>query len=202
MGLIIIGCLEIIIVIIGIVAFIFENNKVYLWSIPIAILLGITTHTYPTPSLLGNLPTDIILIVGGIFTWIITHRLILGIGIAIYLVLGAIWSIVKWWFYLHDELERVQENSKYDIAILEKLNNAPSGLEERNRILSSVKSRVPKASENKTTITNWMIFWPFSMLYSLYADILCKLFNRIYQALQRVYDKITASVFRDIINLK
>lgn len=92
-----------------------------------------------------------------------------------FFVLGTIWSVVKWWFYVR----RLAEKRRAQIE-----SGNRNGY---NRIYK------PKVSENKSRIMTWMCFWPFSFIWTMIDDPVRRVFKAIFEAikgtLQRIADK-------------
>jgi len=126
-----------------------------------------------------------------------------------YLVIGVVWSFVKWYMYLLKEKDRyvdlrktfLSDDNRYfkdldesekEIALKGKM---PTSLvkEWASRLRSN--KLPPTAADNKGRITTWMIYWTFSMVGTLFGDWLKDLFNIIYNLFGNVYDKISGSVF-------
>ncbi len=99
-----------------------------------------------------------------------------------YFLAGAIWSIVKWYYFLLNSKEE-QKKRKIDYPSLAK----------------DFKFKIPKPSEHKSDIILWMSYWPFSAFWTLIDNPFKKIFNGIFKRLEGVYNKIAAYVFKDLI---
>ena len=66
--------------------------------------------------------------------------------VGIYIVLGLVWSIFKWYFFLHNKNEYLTKKFEND---------------------NLRESDFPKAKNNKSRIISWMSYWPFSAFWTL-----------------------------------
>lgn len=126
---------------------------------------------------------------------------------AYYFAIGVVWSFVKWYFFLLKARDNYkQEKSKFILGLTGK--EAHVAAEARvGKIhpsyakdwLSKVKmyKLVPKASDNKSKIVTWMMYWLFSMIGTLFGDWLSQIWNAIYGLFGNMYDRISKAVFGD-----
>jgi hypothetical protein len=95
--------------------------------------------------------------------------LLVGVG---YVILGVIWSFVKWYFYLV-RMREVHQDTSY-----------PEHYFDVNR--------------NKSRIMTWMIYWPLSGAWTLINDPIKKLYRSIFEwvggSYQKMSDKMTANM--------
>jgi hypothetical protein len=99
-----------------------------------------------------------------------------------YLLIGAGWSVAKWWFV---ETAAVREF---------KAGWAHKPPEELKKLMAErSKSRVGYHTDD---IKIWIGFWPFSMLFTLLDDPFRRLVRRISEELQGVYQRITDRVWQ------
>ena len=54
------------------------------------------------------------------------------------------------------------------------------------------------ARENKSRIIMWMAYWPWSLLWTTINDAVKRIYREIYQAIQRLLQGISDSVFKDV----
>ena len=112
-------------------------------------------------------------------SFILSNPLVVVVAILAYIVLGSVWSIIKWYFYV------VQARTDY-------INNDYSG---KIYTISDIKNNIPKASSNKGRITSWMFYWPFSVIITLFNEPIKNIFNKIYYKFTSSFDKISNNVF-------
>jgi len=99
-----------------------------------------------------------------------------------YFMVGGLWSIAKWYFFLLKVREKVRSGA-YDRAY---------------RSDESTKNKRPEASyakNNKGRIMGWIGHWPFSMIGSLFGDVLKRIVENIFNVLKSLYDRIGNHVF-------
>ena len=106
------------------------------------------------------------------------------VGIVIYFVIGFLWSLFKWYRFLIKERD-------YQIKEIERTtklypNSIPS------------KIRIPKFSDNKGLISNWITFFPVSMLAQALRLIFKDIATYIAQIYNKSYTKIVKYVFKDL----
>lgn len=106
---------------------------------------------------------------------------------AAYFPIGIAWSFFRWWRVLKNKAAQlVQDKPRFHPDNYIKT------------WAQYVRKHMPKAAENKSSITCWITYWPFSVASYLLVDILCDIGNWIYSlisgAYQRMADRITASI--------
>lgn len=125
-----------------------------------------------------------------------------------YVIIGVIWSCFKWYWYYTDVikdlnegkddwLERIRTDPYYSDITDEdrealKRNEITENV--RNKWNKRVDERCPKASHSKNLILFWMIYWPFNIIWFLCSELLSEVFQKIYNHLVGVYDRIAESV--------
>lgn len=104
------------------------------------------------------------------WAWGIDHWVSLLLGCFLYVVAGVAWAMLKWSWYVQDFLLRTTMSDP--LTDLEK---------------SLIN---PAMYDNRSKITTWMLWWPFSVLW-----FVCKwpreVFNRIYAHLIGTFNRIT-----------
>lgn len=94
--------------------------------------------------------------------------------IAQYLLLGTVWSFIKWYFYLVD---RKEYYTKHDYGY--------------NKSDFTV-------GENKERIMNWMIYWPLSAFWTMINHPVRRAFKWIFNSFEKQYQVISDKVFKDL----
>ena len=54
----------------------------------------------------------------------------------------------------------------------------------------------PKARNHKGKVLSWMTYWPWSLLWTLFNDFVRRVFNAIYNKIQKFLQKISDHAFR------
>ena len=141
---------------------------------------------------------------------------------AVYMAVGAAWSFVKWFSYLHqrsDKLKRlklqwikernatVTRNELEDPLLpVEVGTKIPKGeMKDFREFLTAEgylgrqnygsTSVIPKVSDNKARVTGWIVWWPWSALWTILNDPIRRLANAIYNQLQDAYQALADRVF-------
>lgn len=115
------------------------------------------------------------------WTWIGAHPWQTAGLVAAYFLTGAVWSVVKWWRFEVKNVERVRREFKIHPA-------GRTWPEYRDKYKSDV-------AEYKGVIIMWIVFWPFSALWTLLDDPVRRLASAIYTELVGVYERISQRVW-------
>jgi hypothetical protein len=131
-----------------------------------------------------------------------------------YVVVGIVWSFVKWGLYVRKEAERHANDFNRDRARNEENErnhmNAEAVRSERigcppkpvahipmTPIESYIRQRMPSVRDNVARISVWILYWPFSLIVSLFEDLLKRIVDEIVYRLRRVYEGITNWIVKD-----
>ena len=100
-----------------------------------------------------------------------------------YVFIGTVWSIIKWFFYLNRVKETWYENRrKYPSTY----SNSKFSIDDY------------KATEHKERIIHWMLYWPFSGIWTLINDPVRHAFQWVLVNCGGIFDSIAAKVFKDL----
>lgn len=149
-----------------------------------------------------------------IFQMTIKHPETLLCSFAIYLLVGVVWSFLKWWLHIR----RIVQNSK---IMYEEYRKIHTGINDRakqakdTRITNSgisdnfepttvtidsfqqyVRRDIPEAKKSVSIISVWILYWPFSMIVSLFENLLKKLIKELVIAIRKVYDAISDKILK------
>jgi hypothetical protein len=117
-----------------------------------------------------------------------------------YLLLGVLWSFVKWW--LHIRAETVSIRPLYEAEKARIIRDANTRFErtctcpQQTVTIATgfpefARERLPKVRDNTNRITLWVIYWPFSFIIALFEDLIRRLVRELVTALRRVYEWIS-----------
>lgn len=98
-----------------------------------------------------------------------------------YFMMGLIWSIARWYYYVSDRLE--QQKYEFD--------NRYSKTEKDKFVPS-----LPSYSENKDLIALWISYWPFSILWNSTYKFFRRISIWIRNRFEKVYNSISDSLFK------
>jgi hypothetical protein len=129
-----------------------------------------------------------------------------------YLVLGFIWSFVKWWLFVNKVAQkRVERRERFvrtyasdnppSSRIPAHMRRQPAFDEMEERWQSTIRLEDlgrPKVSANKGKITTWVMCWPVSFIVSLLDDFVRKVIKQLVLKFQKLYDAITAGAFKNV----
>lgn len=103
--------------------------------------------------------------------------------IVLYLLVGVLWSVVKWYFYVND---RAREHKR---------RKAKFGSQYSERGYGQIT--VPQVNEHKSDIIRWMTYWPFSLIFTLINDPFRRLFEFIYRQIHDSLQAMANRAFQD-----
>jgi hypothetical protein len=159
-----------------------------------------------------------------LFSYVKDHLLETLVGILVYLAIGVVWSLCKWFTFLHkfkrEFLAAKQEfitahnlpaeteitrdfltslQAKYWEIESEQMDKGPFKHHPRFKDVSFPYSLLyrPTAYSNKNKIIAWMSLWPFSFIGTLINDPVRRLFLFLFNQLKSFYEKISDYVFKD-----
>lgn len=130
-------------------------------------------------------------------------RYIIGFIIG-YVILGVVWSVVKWYFYVSNKVEQYVELKSLwfrNNSNATELTELSAGQKEKFAEYISRRpdaSAAPQASQNKSTILMWMTYWPFSAVWTLINDPIKKLFRMIYTKIVTQLQVISDHLFKGV----
>ena len=153
-----------------------------------------------------------------VFAWAWVNPLFMLECVGAYLVLGVVWSLSKWKMLCVDIRTMLQEakidfRSKYEITEDtipldlrgkwgEYLGNQDwgwlPGRGRYNRSIRSIEDVIPHPKDYKATILYWLGYWPLSMLWFFFHDMIERVFTWIYRTFSRLYRSIARGTFAGI----
>lgn len=133
-----------------------------------------------------------------------------------YFVVGTLWSVGKWYFYIrrydyeYEEIKRAYLRET-GLTSIEQFNEAQKKefrskvIDAFNRLSGRYRSdsfKFPLAAERKTAILGWMMYWPYSFTWTFINDPVKRAFITIYRniagGLDRMTAKLTANISREV----
>ena len=147
-----------------------------------------------------------------VFSYVFYNPLYSFLVVLGYFIFGIIWSFVKWWLRVTDKAQACLEareifmkehTDKFNSAILLDLQlSEKSGRNLRDEWESHIKFKddfkKPVAIENKERISVWIIYWPFSILWSFIHDFIQRLWEQFVIRFQRVYQGISDRAYSKV----
>jgi len=126
-----------------------------------------------------------------------------------YLLLGTGWSFGKWWFYLK-RCRREYDRIRADFMRQQKIEGDTIPADKRKAwreywahhvsydYLSQRDDPRPRAGQHKGRIMTWMVYWPWSMVWTIINDPIKRAFKEIFLRLKAVYQAIADHVFKGV----
>lgn len=151
-----------------------------------------------------------------IFSFIWLHIAAVPYVLIGYLVIGAIWSVLKWYTLVKDKFKLYNEvrakffkDNKISASVLPPIHadNFSRALANEGVLKTwyrgagdelTIDKIAPKPSENKSRILYWIGWWPLSVVGTIVGDYLLRVVNHIYDLFVTVYERISHSVFGSI----
>jgi hypothetical protein len=116
-------------------------------------------------------------------------------GVAIYLVVGVIYGVIRYMFYVHKIADRLTDWAKdygYNVSALTKSQAASFAARER------LANFPLKVSDSKSRIIFWGIYWPFSMPWTLINEPVKRFFNFAYGRMAGFMQIVADRAFRSV----
>lgn len=116
-----------------------------------------------------------------IFSYIVSSPKIIFSWFVVYIGVGIIWGFIKWYFFLHKQIEKETERLS------------------KGYVLEHSSVFIPTARDNKWRIMSWMMYWPFSALWTALDQPLKYAFNYVFSKIEGWFDEISKSMYKDVI---
>ena len=124
-------------------------------------------------------------------TWIYRHPFETAEYVVGYFVVGTVWGVTKWFFWLR-KIRRFMEEFRAEYPHY----NAADWRDAMRR-RSWPMELPPKVGDHKSKIVGWMALWPSSMIWTLLHDPVKWAFEEIYANLGGMMQGISNRVFKD-----
>lgn len=102
--------------------------------------------------------------------------------IACYLLIGVGWSLVRWYMFCYKQKTEL--------------------LDPHNEWNKKNLSSRPLPREHKSRIMGWMSYWPFSMVWTFFDDVIAEFFNWAFEQCENRFDKISEKIFSGVKPVK
>lgn len=142
------------------------------------------------------------------FAWMAAHPLQVVGSLVGYLGIGVAWSIAKWWLFVSKRLEEYDEikaqwleaRDVTSYVVPPELRKDWAVYAKQDYFLKRLKDP-PQARLHKSKIVTWMVYWPSSLFWSTFDDLIRKIFTGIYlklvDKLQQISNRVFLSVEED-----
>lgn len=127
--------------------------------------------------------TVLLLMAGPGFYWVVLNIDSIMLAAGAYIAIGVVWGCVFKWYL-------------YNRAALKAYNREAAVGNRSKEILKQV--HIPVFKQETERILTWMLFWPWSMVASLFQDLLRNVFLAVQRLFYGVMEGITNHVFKGI----
>jgi len=124
--------------------------------------------------------------------WMGSHAFDILMYIIGYLVIGALWSVFKWYLFV---VKSAEEYKKVITAYLAMQNPARSW---PDYLRNTFVRYPPNVGDYKGKIVNWISFWWYSMIQTILGDWMHKLVVAVYDMFLNIYETIVKRVYSGI----
>ncbi len=145
-----------------------------------------------------------------IIGFVTEHPIHAAIAVALYLLCGVVWSIIRWHLYSGTKIHELVDRRGQWYADTSTVNGTVDGKSYYQRHAEALKyyeahgvpedyigkwnkyvdDNAPTATANKSKICTWMGLFPIDIVYYIFSDFLSDLFSRLYRRLAVVYENI------------
>lgn len=113
-----------------------------------------------------------------------TNPFFLIIAFFLYVIMGVVWSFIKWYFFLLNVRDAMKTDPDYQ------RNVHGTGITVRGRFVY-----LPvKAHDYKARVIGWMMYWPWSAFWTMIDDPIRRICNRLYVACQTQFQRMADSI--------
>lgn len=143
-----------------------------------------------------------------ILGWIVGNPLTALSYIILYFGLGVLWSFVKWYLYVQDQARKYHEHraefqERKGLAAGTRNNPSPIGnlaeWKEHCRQYN-IPTEALQVRRYKGKITTWIVYWPWSCLWTLINDPIRRLVNYLFEELQELYQSVARRAAKGVEN--
>jgi hypothetical protein len=103
-----------------------------------------------------------------------------------YIIVGILWSVGKWYFFLKNKREYIVEIRKQQASYPH----------HNGHEVGSIS--IPQAKDHKAKILTWMHYWPVSAFWTLLNEPIKKLFRNLLSYLEGHYNRMASKVFAGV----
>lgn len=148
------------------------------------------------------------------FSWFSENRELLSWAVSIYLAGALVTSVYKWYFFVRDARDEYDNRKARFLEEKGLAATAPIPDNFKNEWLSHIGAHyglsryseraitindvIPSARNNKERLMGWMAYWPFVVFWSLFDDILRRVWETMYRLGSRGYQSVANITFRGV----
>lgn len=124
-----------------------------------------------------------------------------------YIATGVIWSFIKWYSKIQTHVRKIKKikkergdewnNPEFKNSIKSEISLYGYGNDDYT-LDEIIKKSFPDLTEHKMIISNWIMYWPFSLVATLLDDPIRRLANYLFEVFSGVYAKIKSNAIESI----
>jgi hypothetical protein len=124
----------------------------------------------------------------------------------IYLAGGIVYAVAKWTYLILKLRSRVAAITEADVTAEQNRWGTKRTYEEVRQSLrdkltvglfGSGTTYRPNVTDNKGNLMMWAIFWPFNLIYTMFADVAYEFFSMVYNKIGSALNAIAKSLLPD-----
>ncbi len=140
--------------------------------------------------------------------WVIDHQGQLPYLALLYVAVGSMWGIVRWYLFVS---RAARDYAGKSTDLMNDYQNGPWSPGGSSLSLTKITyaewldrfhNLPPSPSKHRSRIVTWMVWWPFSFLDTLLSDLVRRIFDAIYDEVAALLGRISARVFRRFEELR
>ena len=168
------------------------------------------------------LATLILFKISGLFS--LSNPILVLLAFLAFVVCGVVWSVFKWGFFLsnkkdhlneiklkyikevngntEDDNDKIEENTSVKLSkrMANGLHDELSMAGYFRNFNANRRSVIPTAVKNKRRIMGWVMYWPWSVVWTIINDPVRKFFKMLWRKLSGQYQKMADTVFKDVVD--
>jgi hypothetical protein len=118
----------------------------------------------------------------------------------VYLIVGSVWSFIKWYMYSKNKLpaykrELEYELKKYEVSSFRDLND-----EDKKKVEKELSGLIPKVTNNKSRVISWIVYWPLSIVRYIFTEFLYDMFSGIFNLIKDYFQSVTNNMYNKANN--
>lgn len=123
--------------------------------------------------------------------------------VILHFLVGVLWATAKWFFHVRNRANKFRDGRNEWMRQRNIRRGTILDREQReqmftdNYMLRGLAVR-PKAKDNKARIFAWMVYWPWSMSWSIVNDPVIWIWKQLFVNVARTLDNIAKRLYRDI----
>lgn len=134
-----------------------------------------------------------------------------GLLVLAYGAVGALWSVVKWYFFLMNRKDKYKVLRTQFLESLDLASGDAIPEEEKENFQKVLQSsynhddsgsleKRPFAKHHKNKISVWIAYWPWSAFWTLLRDPLKRISQFLFDCFHDLYETMSRRIYKDVAN--